>query len=137
MRQTPYFWNMEKILSYNDLPRCTEFVNYCQQFNRPILCSEWMARSRGSDYFSILPLFKKNKIGSFSYGLVNGKQQCHYPWNPVVDGKPVPFEEEPAVWFHDLFYPDHTPYSENEIRFIKEMTRCLSTRISPSQAQGI
>lgn len=123
--------------SYNDLPRCTEFVNYCQQFNRPILCSEWMARSRGSDYFSILPLFKKNKIGSFSYGLVNGKQQCHYPWNPVIDGKPVPFEEEPAVWFHDLFYPDHTPYSENEIRFIKEMTRCLSTRISPSQAQGI
>ena len=53
MRQTPYFWNMEKILSYNDLPRCTEFVNYCQQFNRPILCSEWMARSTGNSSATI------------------------------------------------------------------------------------
>lgn len=109
--------------SYNDLSKCSLFVDYCLQFGRPVICSEWMARSRGSDYYSILPLFKEKKIGSFSYGLVNGKQQCHYPWNPVEDGKPVPFTEEPSVWFHDLFYPDHTPYSEEETAFIKEMTR--------------
>ena len=74
------------------------------------------------DYPSILPFFKENKIGCFSYGLVNGKQQCQYPWNPVENGKPVPFTEEPEVWFHDLFRPDGTPYSAEEVRFIKEMT---------------
>ena len=80
------------------------------------------ARTRGSDYPSILPFFKEKKIGCFSYGLVNGKQQCQYPWNPVENGELVPFTEEPDVWFHDLFRPDGTPYSEEEVRFIKEMT---------------
>jgi hypothetical protein len=51
---------------------------------------------------------------------VNGKQQCHYPWNPTgEDGQPVPFTEEPELWFHDLFRPDLTPYSEEEVRFIR------------------
>lgn len=108
---------------YADYTVCSRFVNYMRQFNRPILCSEWMARTKGSDYFSILPLFKKYKIGSFSYGLVNGKQQCHYPWNAVVNGKKVPFTEDPPVWFHDLFRPDGTPWNEVEAQFIKSMTR--------------
>ena len=105
---------------YDNIDRCTRFVEYALQYGRPVLCSEWMARTRGSDYPSILPLFKEKKIGSFSYGLVNGKQQCQYPWNSVVDGKPVPFTEEPELWFHDLFRPDHTPYNEEEISFIKD-----------------
>ena len=54
---------------------------------------------------------------------MNGKQQCQYPWNPVENGELVPFTEEPDVWFHNLFRPDGTPYSEEEVRFIKEMTR--------------
>lgn len=105
---------------YKDLHECHRFLDRASQYKRPILCSEWMARPMGSDYFSILPFFKEHKIGCFSYGLVNGKQQCQYPWNPVVDGKPVPFTEEPELWFHDLFRPDLTPWSEDEIRFIKE-----------------
>ena len=105
---------------YDDIDRTRQFVDYALQFGRPVLCSEWMARTRGSDYPSILPLFKEKKIGSFSYGLVNGKQQCQYPWNKMVDGKPVPFTEEPELWFHDLFRPDHSPYDAEEIRFIKE-----------------
>lgn len=108
---------------YNSLPDCMRFVEYCEKYGRPVICSEWMARTRGSDYFSILPLFKEHKVGSFSYGLVNGKQQCQYPWNQIVDDEPVPFTEEPAVWFHDLFRPDLTPYSEDEVRFIKDMTQ--------------
>ena len=123
---TEFVCNNSDIISfhcYNSLPDTRKFVEYCRQFNRPILCSEWMARTRGSDYFSILPFFKEEKIGSYSYGLVNGKQQCQYPWNTIVDGEPVPFTEEPEVWFHDLFRPNRTPYSEEEIKFIKEMTR--------------
>lgn len=109
--------------SYQPLESCSRFVDYALSFGRPVLCSEWMARSRGSDYFSILPLFKEKKIGCFSYGLVNGKQQCHYPWNPTAeDGQPIPFTEEPEVWFHDLYRPDLTPYSEAEAAFIRKMT---------------
>jgi hypothetical protein len=109
---------------YGNYENCHKYVTLLKQFNRPILCSEWMARTKGSDYFTILPLFKRNKIGCFSYGLVNGKQQCHYPWNPTdKDGVKIPYTEEPPVWFHDLFYPDGTPWNPDEVRFIKSMTK--------------
>ena len=108
---------------YNNYEACSKFIPILKQFNRPILCSEWMARTKGSDFYTILPLFKKHKIGCFSYGLVNGKQQCHYPWNPRdKEGKQIPFTEEPPVWFHDIFYPDGTPWNADEVLFIKSQT---------------
>ena len=108
---------------YSNYEICNRAVGFMKQFNRPIFCSEWMARTKGSDFYTILPLFKKNKIASFSYGLVNGKQQCHYPWNPSdKDGKKIPWTEEPPVWFHDIFYPDGTPWNPDEIVFIKSLT---------------
>ncbi len=108
---------------YNNYEACSKFIPILKQFNRPILCSEWMARTKGSDFYTILPLFKKHKIGCFSYGLVNGKQQCHYPWNPRdKEGKQIPFTEEPPVWFHDIFYHDGTPWNADEVLFIKSQT---------------
>ncbi|MBO4475846.1 MAG: cellulase family glycosylhydrolase [Bacteroidales bacterium] len=108
---------------YDNSEVCGRYVRLLKQFNRPIFCSEWMARTKGSDYFTILPIFKRNKVASFSYGLVNSKQQCHYPWNPKdKDGKDIPYEEEPPVWFHDLFRTDGTPWNPDEIIFIRSLT---------------
>lgn len=110
--------------SYADLNVTTKFVNMLLKFNRPLVCSEWMARTKGSTYLSILPLFKKHKVACFSYGLVNGKQQCHLPWNAKdKDGNVIPFTEEPPVWFHDIFRPDGTPWDAAECAFIRSMTR--------------
>ena len=94
--------SLQQVKMYSDLVCLVRNVKgqffslICKPYGRPVLCSEWMARTRGSDYPSILPFFKENKIGCFSYGLVNGKQQCQYPWNPVENGEPVPFTEEPS-----------------------------------------
>lgn len=109
---------------YGNYENCARYIQILKQFNRPIVCSEWMARTRGSDFYTILPVFKRNKIACFSYGLVNGKQQCHYPWNAKdKDGNPIPFKEEPAVWFHDIFYPDGTPWNPTEVQFIQSLTK--------------
>ncbi|MBQ7268393.1 MAG: cellulase family glycosylhydrolase [Bacteroidales bacterium] len=108
---------------YDNVEACRRYILLLKQFNRPIVCSEWMARTRGSDFYTILPLFKRNKVACFSYGLVNGKQQCHYPWNPKdKDGNKIPFTEEPPVWFHDIFYPDGTPWNPTEVEFIRSLT---------------
>lgn len=122
-----FVWENSDIISfhcYADYSVTSRFVKITEQFNRPVFCSEWMARTKGSNYYTIGPLFKKHKIGSYSYGLVNGKQQCHYPWNANdKDGNKIPFKEEPPVWFHDLFKPDHTPWDPIETEFIKSLTK--------------
>ena len=69
---------------------------------RPILCSEYMARTAGSTFKDSLPIFKKNNITAINWGLVSGKTQTIYPWGWGPEkGMPNPM-------FHDVFNPDGT-----------------------------
>jgi len=84
--------------------------------NRPLLCTEYMARSRNSRFQSHLPLFKKDKVGAINWGFVSGKTNTIYPWGSP-EGAP-----EPNPWFHDVLRKDGTPFDSLEVRFIKEIT---------------
>ena len=75
---------------------------------RPVICTEWMARPLGSRWDTDLPLLKRMAVGSYNWGLVNGRMQCQFPWNSPR-GAP-----EPKVWFHDLFHKDGRPYDAAE-----------------------
>ena len=86
------------------------------QFNRPIICTEWMNRTAKSYVVEIMPLFKENNVGSMLWGLVNGKTQTHLSWGHRPEH--LPYEGE---WQHDLFHGDFTPYNQTEIEFIKEL----------------
>jgi len=46
-----------------------------QKFNRPLICTEYMARSVGSTFDTVLPLAKKYKVGAINWGFVAGKTQ--------------------------------------------------------------
>jgi hypothetical protein len=85
-----------------------------QRFNRPILCTEYMARGFNNTFESILPVFKKHNVGGYSWGLVAGKTQTNYAW----DSWSVTYDGEPNLWFHDIFRADGTPYKEEEISFL-------------------
>ncbi len=67
---------------------------------RPVLCSEYMARTLGSTFQDIGPLLKSLGIGAVNWGLVAGKTQTIYPWgwNASRGNPPLPF--------HDIFRPD-------------------------------
>lgn len=82
---------------------------------RPLICTEYMARPRGSRFESTLPVFKRERVGCLNWGLVSGKTQTIMPWGSP-EGSP-----EPPEWFHDLFYPDGRPYRESEVAFIRAM----------------
>ena len=82
-----------------------------------MICTEYMARTRGSKFANILPLLKQNRVGAINWGLVSGKTNTIYAWDT-----PMPDGSEPKVWFHDIFRKDGTPYSEDEIRLIKSLT---------------
>lgn len=92
-------------------------IDTLRKFNRPLICTEYMARTNGSRFDNILPLLKQEKVGGFNWGLVSGKTNTIYAWDtPMADGK------EPKVWFHDIFRKDGTPFSQEEIDLIKKLT---------------
>ena len=110
------------VISFHNYDGPEEFekrVKWLLVYKRPILCTEYMARPRGSTFQAILPIGKKYNVAMINWGLVNGKSQTNLPWDswqhPYID-------KEPAVWFHDVFHKDGTPYSEEEVAFIRQMT---------------
>ncbi|MGO4289110.1 cellulase family glycosylhydrolase [Chitinophaga sp. RAB17] len=92
-------------------------INNLRSFARPLLCTEYMARPLGSRFDNIMPLLKKENIGAYSWGLVAGKTNTIY-----AQGMPVPDGSEPALWYHDIFRKDGTPYNEAEVKVIRELT---------------
>jgi hypothetical protein len=110
------------VISFHNYDGPEEFekrVKWLQAYKRPILCTEYMARPRGSTFQAILPIGKKYNVAMINWGLVNGKSQTNLPW----DSWQHPYtEKEPAVWFHDVFHKDGTPYSEEEVAFIRQIT---------------
>jgi hypothetical protein len=86
-----------------------------QQYRRPILCTEYMARGNGSTFQGTLPIAKKYHVAAINWGLVAGKTQTYLPWdswkNPYVN-------REPAEWFHEIFRSNGQPYKPEEAAFI-------------------
>ncbi|WP_446742450.1 cellulase family glycosylhydrolase [Silvibacterium acidisoli] len=95
-------------------------VHELQQYHRPIICTEYMARGAGSTFDTILPIAEKNRVGAINWGFVAGKSQTYLPW----DSWRHPYtQEEPPVWFHDVFHPDGTPYRVRETEIIRQLTQ--------------
>jgi hypothetical protein len=94
-------------------------INSLRQFNRPMMCTEYMARPFNSTFQDIMPVLKKYNVGAFNWGLVSGKTQTHCPW----DSWEISYEKEPDLWFHDIFYNNGTAYNQEEIDFIKDFTK--------------
>jgi hypothetical protein len=94
-------------------------VSWLKKFNRPVICTEFMARAVGSTFDTILPLAKREHVGAINWGLVAGKTQTYLPWeswqHPYI-------LSQPPVWFHDIFRPDGTPYRQAEVDLIRRLT---------------
>ncbi len=104
--------------SYDPLQSMQRLVAALQRYGRPILCTEYMARPRGSTFESILPFFKEQRVDAYNWGFVSGDSQTIYPWDSWENAYPA----EPPVWFHDIFRTDGTPYRPNEVELIRSLT---------------
>jgi hypothetical protein len=110
------------VISFHNYSWPEEFerrVKQLQQFHRPLLCTEYMARGAGSTFDTILPVARQYHVAAINWGLVAGKSQTWLPW----DSWQRPYVlVQPTVWFHDVFHPDGTPYREREAQLIRELT---------------
>lgn len=110
------------IISFHNYDNGAEFekrIVWLQRLKRPIVCTEYMARGNGSTFKESLPIAKKYKVGAINWGFVAGKTQTFLPWDswkkPYVD-------REPAVWFHEIYKQDLTPYKQDEVDLIRSLT---------------
>lgn len=102
--------------NYEDMEHHQHVINLLKSHGRPMVCTEYMARTNNSRFSNILPLLKKENIGAINWGLVAGKSNTKYAWNtPIKDGG------EPSEWFHEIFRKDGTPYRQDEVDLIKNM----------------
>ena len=94
-------------------------VAWLRRFRRPVICTEYMARSVGSTFDTILPIAKEEKVGAINWGFVVGKTQTNLPWeswnHPYI-------KHDPPVWFHEVLHADGTPYRQAEVDLIKQLT---------------
>ena len=94
-------------------------VAWLKKYNRPVICTEFMARSVGSTFDTILPIAKQERVGAINWGFVAGKTQTNLPWesweHPYI-------HSQPPVWFHEVLRPDGTPYRQAEADLIRRLT---------------
>jgi hypothetical protein len=94
-------------------------VVWLKKYNRPVVCTEYMARPAGSTFDTILPIAKQEHVGAINWGFVAGKTQTYLPWesweHPYI-------LSQPPVWFHEVLHPDGTPYRQAEVDLIRELT---------------
>lgn len=102
--------------NYHDAENLSEQIKQLKKHGRPLICTEYMARTRGSRFQTHLPIFKEEKVGCINWGFVNGKTQTIYPWGSEK-GTP-----EPEIWFHDVLRRDGTPFSREEVNLIRQIT---------------
>jgi hypothetical protein len=109
------------VITFHNYENAQEFekrIKWLQQYDRPIICTEYMSRGNGSFFETSLPVAKKYDVGAINWGLVDGKSQTIYPW----DSWKKTYTKEPDLWFHDIFRKDGTPYKQAEVDLIKKLT---------------
>lgn len=94
-------------------------VKALEQFKRPIICTEYMARPAKSTFEGSLPIAKKHNVGMMNWGFVAGKTNTIHPWSTWQKPTAGP---EPEVWFHDIFRQDGKAYREEEVALIRKLT---------------
>jgi hypothetical protein len=103
--------------NYNGPEKHQAAIDSLKKHNRPLVCTEYMARRKNSLFTNIMPLLKENNVGAINWGLVDGKSNTKYAYgDSITDGS------EPPLWFHEIFRNDGTPYKQEEVDLIKSLT---------------
>jgi hypothetical protein len=120
------------VVSFHNYDGPEEFekrIKWLQRYERPMLCTEYMARPNGSTFQGFLPIAKKYNVAMYNWGLVDGKTQTKYPW----DSWEKQYTAAPKEWFHEVFHTDGTPYRKEEVALIRELTAAVNQPVKENE----
>ena len=80
--------------------------------DRPIVCTECLARPTGDTLGVVLPFFSKHGIHWFNWGLYTSDSNWTVTWKRSTFDSNEP-------WFHDILHPDGTPYDWRDLDLIR------------------
>jgi len=78
-----YILNESDIITFHaycDVQCTQDWINDMKKKNRPVVCTEYMARLANSKFLTHLPVFKQEKVWAINWGFVFGRTQTYYPW---------------------------------------------------------
>jgi hypothetical protein len=109
-----HYWEPEKL---------EREIRKLKAHGRPVICTEWMARTCGSLVSTNLPVFAREQVGCLNWGLVAGKTNTIFQWKDLDPAQQsIDMDVRPKVWFHDLLCPDGTPYDPTEVELFQKLT---------------
>ncbi len=101
-------------LSVNRMQAIDDMVSELQKLgNRPIICTEAVARTRGGTFARSLTAFSKYHIHFYSWGMYTNDRNWDVAWG-MSSFEPY----EP--WFHDVLHPDGYPYDWRDIQLVRD-----------------
>ena len=103
--------------NYDDTVRLKKAIDTLRNYGKSIICTEYMARTNNSNFLNNMPVLERYGVAAINWGFVSGKSNTIFPWGSKEGST------EPAIWFHDIFRKDGTPFSKDEIILIKKMTQ--------------
>jgi hypothetical protein len=115
---------LSDVVSFHNYDPPTEFekrIGFLQRYNRPLVCTEYMARGNGSSFLTNVPVAKTHHVALYNWGLVQGKTQTNLPWDSWQ--KPYVGLHQPTIWFHDVFTTEGKPYIPEETEYLKRTFR--------------
>ncbi|MDE3238030.1 MAG: cellulase family glycosylhydrolase [Paracoccaceae bacterium] len=111
--------------AYVPAARLKVLIGQLAEQGRPMICTEWMARSLGSRIEDQLEIFRAAGVGAIQWGLVRGRTQTYLPWPDGVSGGGGALSA--AEWFHDLLDEEGHACSARELDVLQSV---LKSKIS-------
>ena len=117
---------LSDIISYHSYAPLEAQMRFARElkaaYGRPMVNTEWLARTFGCDVQDCYPFFAQERIGCTMWGFVAGKYQTYEPWESLwaqVERGKGGFRM--TKWFHDLYRPSFRPYDPEEIEVIRNV----------------
>jgi Cellulase (glycosyl hydrolase family 5) len=112
------FYALSDIISFHNYENSAHLegtIAKLKAHGRPMWCTEYLNRRKDCLFETHLPIFKREHVSAWNWGLVDGKIQTKYAWDDL------PGRGEPDPWFHDILHRDGTAYCNNETDFLRQI----------------
>jgi hypothetical protein len=130
-QNNPWPYNLSDICSFHGYMNNGGLSGAIGKFRatqRPVICTEWLARQAGTNIPLDLILFKRQGVGIFQWSLINGRMHCERSWTS--------FGSSNNPWFHDVLYNDGKPYKTEEVFAIYKNLAHKTINWAPGTSNG-